>query len=120
LWAHVGGDTISPEWPNYRPGPEGELPPGFEPGFELGFAAPGFDPGFGVPGSVEPGVVDPGFDPPFGEFGFVFPGVPFGLVLGFGLSGLLGVVAPGLLGDPGSLAPGLFPVGGAVVLPVGG
>ena len=103
------------------------LPPGFEPpdpdvpGLEPGFAVPGFDPGFAVSGFV---------DPPFGELGFdpgLFPGVPFGPVLGFGLSGLFGEVdgcegLPGVLGVPGAVPefPLPAPVGGAAVPPVGG
>ncbi|MGB9364169.1 MAG: hypothetical protein WCA99_21365, partial [Candidatus Sulfotelmatobacter sp.] len=115
----------------YWPGPEGELPLGLEPGF----AVPGFDPGFEVPG-FDPGFEVPGFvDPPFGaapgfegDRGVVC--VPLGFVLGFGLFGLafglLGFVVdgcePGAFGLPG-VAPGFSlpdPVGGGVVLPVGG
>jgi hypothetical protein len=136
--------TIYKIGPNsaYRPGPVGEVPavPGFDPGFVL----PGFVvPGFVVPGFVVPGFVAPGFvDPPFG----VVPGFecvdgmvpPFGLSLGMvPVLGLFGLVAGGFVGDgfvggsavlplglvgfdPGAVDGAVDPVGGVVVLPVGG
>jgi|GEM_PF-4661346 len=73
----------------YRPGPEGVLLPGFEPGFEVpglepGFGVPGFDPGLEVPGLVDPRLgAEPGFEDP----GAV--GVPFGFVPGVVLFGLV-------------------------------
>jgi GLTT repeat (6 copies) len=124
------------------------VPPGFDvPGFEPGFEVPGFEPGFEVPG-FEPGFVVPGLvDPPLGvvpgfvddpglvepglvEPGLVAPGlvapglVAPGLAPVFGLFGfvvegcVLGVF--GFVGfDPGAvLLP--EPVGGGVVLLVGG
>ncbi|MFZ0321104.1 MAG: hypothetical protein WAL56_18395 [Candidatus Sulfotelmatobacter sp.] len=99
------------------------------PGFELpGFAVPGVDPGFGVLGFVDPFGVVPGFD---GDDGMV---PPFGLSLGIvPVLGLLGFVFGGLVVegddglafgfvgfDPGCAEGGVEPVGGAVVLPVGG
>lgn len=99
----------------------------------FGFAVPGFEPGFAVPGFVDPpfGVV-PGFE---GEDGMV---PPFGLSLGIvPVLGLLGFVVGGLVVDgevegcdeprfglvgfePGAVEGAADPVGGAVVLPVGG
>ncbi len=93
----------------------GLLEPGLEPGFEV----PGLEPGFEVPGFVEPG-----FEGEPGVFGF-----PLGLVLGlsrfaFGLFGFVvegWVPAFGLVGfDPGAVEGAVEPVGGGVVLPVGG
>jgi hypothetical protein len=86
-----------------------------------GFGVPGFDPGFVEPGLVEPGFVEPGVADP-GAVGLVFGVVPgvvlFGDVVGgcvvlFGVFGFVGF-------DPGALEGGVAPVGGAVVLPVGG
>ena len=109
----------------------GLLEPGlFEPGlFEPGLLEPGFEPGFEVPGldpGLEvPGFVEPGFEGEPGVLGF-----PLGLVLGllgfaFGLFGFVveGCVpgAFGLVGfDPGAVEGAVEPVGGGVVLPVGG
>jgi len=103
-----------------------ELPPGFE---DPGFDVPGFEPGFGELGFVEPGVEGEfgevgtplGFEPGLGLFGVVFGlfGFEFGL---FELSGFVEGCAV-LLGEFGfaGLDPGAaFPVGGVVVLPVGG
>jgi hypothetical protein len=86
-----------------------------EPGFEV----PGFDPGFEFWGFV---------DPPFGAPGLVGFTFGFGFGFGFVLLGALGFdveLPAGALGfvgfDPGAVfAPGVLPVGGAVVLPVGG
>lgn len=111
------------------------MDPGFV-GFVLpGFVVPGLEPGFGLLG-LEPGFEVPGLEPGFELLGFVDPplGAPgvFGFTLGFGfgfvLLGALGFdveLPPGALGfvgfDPGAVfAPGVLPVGGAVVLPVGG
>jgi hypothetical protein len=84
-----------------------------------------------VPGLVDPpfGVV-PGFE---GEDGIVPPfGLSLGIVpvfglLGFGVGGLVvdgevdGCDGLGLVGfEPGAVEGGAEPVGGAVVLPVGG
>lgn len=95
-----------------------------EPGFEV----PGLEPGFGALGFVDPlGVVlgsdgDDGIVPPFG--------LSLGMVPVFGLLGLVeggfvveGAAAPpfGFVGfDPGCAEGGVDPVGGGVVLPVGG
>ena len=77
----------------------------------------GFEPGFGYAGFVDPPlgfVVDPGVPAP----GVVFGLVPFGL-LGLLVEGLPAV--PGLLGfAPGSVFGTVEPVGGVVLLPVGG
>ena len=99
------------------------------PGFVLpGFDVPGFEPGFGLLG-LEPGFEFCGFvDPPLGAPGVVGFTLRFGFGFGFVLLGALGFVVelpPGALGfvgfDPGVVfAPGVLPVGGAVVLPVGG
>jgi hypothetical protein len=111
--------------------PPGFDVPGFVPGFEPGFEVPGFDPGFEVPG-FEPGFAVPGLvDPPLGadpgfvdEPGLVAPGFVPGFAPVFGLFGFVveGCV-PGVFGfvgfDPGAvLLP--EPVGGGVVLLVGG
>jgi GLTT repeat (6 copies) len=114
-----------------RPGPVGELPGFGVPGFDPGLDMPGFEPGLGVPGLVEPGLVEPGLlEPGFVEPGLVDPGavgLAFGVVPGVVLFGdVVGgcVVLFGVLGfvgfDPGVLGDGVAPVGGAVVLPVGG
>ena len=98
-------------------GEVGFVEPGlFEPGLDPGFDVPGFEPGLEVPGFVDPGAV----------------GAPFGFVPGFGLLGLafglFGSVVegcvPGVLGlvgfDPGAVEGAVEPVGGGVVLAVGG
>ena len=102
----------------------GVVPPGFEvPGFDPGFDVPGFEPGFEVPGFVDPFGVVPGFE---GDGGMVPPfGLSLGIVPVFGLFGLAAggcaVLPLGLVGfDPGCAEGGVDPVGGAVVLPVGG
>ncbi len=102
-------------------GDVGFVDPGlFEPGLEPGFEVPGFEPGLEVPGLVEPG-----FEGDPGVLGFAFglvlglSGFAFGL-FGFGEEGCV----PGVFGfvgfDPGSVEGAVEPVGGGVVLPVGG
>jgi hypothetical protein len=106
------GEFKNPFPASYRPGPVGEVVP---PGFEV--------PGLGVPGLVDPFGVVPGFD---GDDGIV---PPFGLSLGIvPVLGLLGFAVGGFVVElplfgfgfvPGCVGV-VEPVGGAVVLPVGG
>ena len=117
----------------HRPGPVGEVPlvPGFEPGFVLpGFVLPGcVDPPFGVvpgfegvDGMVPPFGLSLGMVPVLGLFGLVVGGVVGDGVVGDGVVDGGSVVLPlGLVGfDPGAAEGAVDPVGGVVVLPVGG
>ncbi|MGA7400221.1 MAG: hypothetical protein WBW38_09380 [Candidatus Sulfotelmatobacter sp.] len=90
----------------------GLLEPGLEPGFEV----PGLEPGLEVPGFVDPGLLGApfGFVPGFGLLGFAF-GL-FGFVVEGCVPGAFGLVGF----DPGAVEGAVEPVGGGVVLPVGG
>ena len=123
----LGGGVLGGGFPAGGFGEVGFVEPGlFEPGlFEPGLLEPGLEPGFEVPG-LEPGLevpgfVEPGFEGDPGVFGFVLglSGFAFGL-FGSVVEGCL-PGAFGLVGfDPGAVEGAVEPVGGGVVLPVGG